>query len=471
MEKQYTTKQFKITGMSCINCENKITQTLQTTKGITKVKVSYQSSTCTLTYNRDLLHFAQIKAMIKDLGYGVEALPTKKANTGVLDLIAILVILFALYQFAQHFGILTIFNAFPIVNENMGYGMLFVIGLLTSIHCIAMCGGISLTQCLPQNSHENKTSIWKASALYNTGRVISYTCIGAIIGGLGTFISFSGAMKGIVQIIAAIFMIIMGLNMLNLFPSLRKFSISLPSSLQRKINAKKRNRNPLYVGLLNGLMPCGPLQAMQLYALSTADPFKGALAMFLFGLGSVPLMFAFGALTSFLSKKFTGTIMKVGAVFIVVLGFTMLNSGFLLSGYSTIGPNTKQPEENTNIARVEDGAQYITTTLDSYDYTPIYVQANIPVKWTIQASSENINGCNNTMLIPEYNIEHTFEEGENIIEFTPTRTGTITYSCWMGMIRSTISVNNAGEATKTQTNEDTSKQEGELPSCHFNSQN
>lgn len=468
MEKPYTTKQFKITGMSCINCENKITQTLQTTKGITKVKVSYQSSICTLTYNRDVLHFAQIKAIINDLGYGVEALPTKKTNNGILDLITMLVILFALYKLAQYFGILTIFSAFPIANENMGYGMLFIIGLVTSIHCIAMCGGISLTQCLPQNTYENKTNIWKASALYNIGRVLSYTCIGAIIGGLGTVISFSGAMKGIVQIIAAIFMIIMGLNMLHLFPSLRKFNVSLPLSLRQKMHNQKRNHGPLYVGLLNGLMPCGPLQAMQLYALSTADPFKGALAMFLFSLGSVPLMFAFGALTSFLSKKFTATIMKVGAVFIVVLGFSMLNSGFLLSGYSTLGPTTKQPEENTNIARVEEGVQLITTTLDAYNYTPIYVQANIPVKWTIQASSENINGCNNTMIIPEYNIEHTFAEGENIIEFTPTKTGTITYSCWMGMIRSTISVSSAGEATKTQTNKDTPKQESELPSCHFN---
>jgi sulfite exporter TauE/SafE len=61
----------------------------------------------------------------------------------------------------------------------------------------------------------------------------------------------------------------------------------IPRVFAEKIDKKKDGKGPLYVGLLNGLMPCGPLQAMQLYALSTGDPVKGALSMLVFSLGTV----------------------------------------------------------------------------------------------------------------------------------------------------------------------------------------
>ena len=66
----------------------------------------------------------------------------------------------------------------------------------------------------------------------------------------------------------------------------------------------------------------------------------------------------------------------------------------------------------------------------------------VPVKWIIQADESDINGCNNQMLIPKYNIEKKLVAGDNIIEFTPTETGTVPYSCWMGMIKSSITVVN-----------------------------
>jgi plastocyanin domain-containing protein len=62
------------------------------------------------------------------------------------------------------------------------------------------------------------------------------------------------------------------------------------------------------------------------------------------------------------------------------------------------------------------------------------------VRWIIDAPEDMINGCNNVMYIPEYVIEHTFEPGENVIEFTPENPGNFMYSCWMGMITSTITV-------------------------------
>ncbi|MGN1165455.1 MAG: hypothetical protein ACI4S2_03385 [Lachnospiraceae bacterium] len=64
----------------------------------------------------------------------------------------------------------------------------------------------------------------------------------------------------------------------------------------------------------------------------------------------------------------------------------------------------------------------------------------IPVKWSIDAPSGSINGCNNRMIIKDFGIEYFFEEGENIIEFIPKEIENIQYTCWMGMIRGNIEI-------------------------------
>jgi plastocyanin domain-containing protein len=73
-------------------------------------------------------------------------------------------------------------------------------------------------------------------------------------------------------------------------------------------------------------------------------------------------------------------------------------------------------------------------------YDPITVQQGIPVKWTLNAPNGTLNGCNSSIVIPEYNIQLKLKAGENLIEFTPDKAGTFSFSCWMGMIRSAISV-------------------------------
>jgi uncharacterized protein len=283
----------------------------------------------------------------------------------------------------------------------------------------------------------------RSSLLYNAGRVISYTAVGFIVGALGSALTFSNTLQGVLKIVAGIFMVIMGINMLGLFPWLRRLSPHLPRFISRgSDHGRLKSSSPLIVGLLNGLMPCGPLQAMQIYALSTGNPFTGALSMFIFSLGTVPLMFGLGALTSALGKKSTRKIMTAGAVLVVVLGLAMFSQGWTLSGMKlnlpgTTPGNTQTVETTTN---VENGVQLINSTLSARRYPDITVQAGLPVRWIINAPDGSINGCNNRMIIRTYGIEHTFKPGENVIEFTPSKTGQFDYSCWMGMITATITV-------------------------------
>jgi len=218
----------------------------------------------------------------------------------------------------------------------------------------------------------------------------------------------------------------------------------MTSFIASRVDAEKRKgKSPLIVGLLNGLMPCGPLQAMQIYALSTGSPFKGAVSMLLFSIGTVPLMFGLGALSSLMTKKFTHKMITVGAVFVTVLGLTMFSQGAALSGLSfeILLPQAESAaKESVNGNIIVDNTQIVSSKLSAGRYPHITVKKGVPVKWTIDAPKGTINGCNNRIYIPEYNIEYTFHQGENIIEFMPDRTGKFQYSCWMGMIRASITV-------------------------------
>ena len=173
--------------------------------------------------------------------------------------------------------------------------------------------------------------------------------------------------------------------------------------------------------------------------------------MFLFSLGTVPLMFGLGALSTALGKRFTGKVMTAGAVLVVVLGMSMFSQGISLAGIQTPdllsgisgsdGGNEAGSDsgESKNV-KIEDGVQVINSTLSPGKYPNITVQAGVPVKWVIDAPKGSINGCNNRMIIRDFGIEYSFKTGENVVEFTPEKTGKIRYSCWMGMIRGTINV-------------------------------
>lgn len=450
-----SSKTLKIDGMTCVNCENKIEKKLRGTKGIVSVKAAYSASTVKVTFDEGVISLKKIAEIIEKLDYKVINTPQKAGRGNDFSkLIGAVIIIFALYLLINHFGGFSIFNVFPQAQVGMNYGFLFVIGLLTSLHCVAMCGGINISQCVPKKQEssaaESKFAAISPGILYNLGRVISYTVIGGIVGALGSVISFSGTAKGFVMLIAGVFMVIMGLNMLNIFPWLRKLNPRMPKVFASKINKQKKSKSPLYIGLLNGLMPCGPLQAMQIYALSTGSPVKGALSMFLFSLGTVPLMFGLGALSTLVTKKFSSRMIAVSAALVIVLGVFMFSNGVNLTGYvapsieknNTVENKTEinAVSEYNNVAIIKGGVQNVTTKLYPNAYEAITVQKGIPVKWVIKAGSSDINGCNGEMIIPEYNKDLRFAPGDNIIEFTPTKSGTFGYSCWMGMINSKITV-------------------------------
>ena len=312
-----------ISGMTCSGCQTVIEESLYQAPGVVSVRASYSNGTADISYNSAVISLTDIAVILQSHGYRLQ-----KSVAGFFGLpraAGLLAVIAALYLLVEQSGLLNVLSPGQLAQSGMSYGMLFIIGLMTSVHCIAMCGGINLSQCLA-GSCEAGSGSFNAAFLYNFGRVVSYTAIGFIVGALGSVITFSNVMQGALKLAAGAFMVIMGINMLGIFPWLRRFNPKLPSGLAKKIGRKKaQSSSPLIVGILNGLMPCGPLQAMQLYALSTGSAVSGAVSMLMFSLGTVPLMLGLGALSTFLSKKHSAKMMTAGAVLVAVLGLSMFS--------------------------------------------------------------------------------------------------------------------------------------------------
>lgn len=456
-----------IKGMTCASCERRITEAVASLDGVLSAKADYARNELDITLDESVTSLENVTKAIEKAGYGVEK-AGKREGFSVIQLIGIAVILLAAFLLLRWTGV---FNRIPEIKSSMGYGLLFIVGVLTSFHCIAMCGGINLSQSLRKVGTEVNVDVYDPDAapadptaaggmiagskipggkkilpgiMYNAGRVVSYTIIGGIVGAIGSAVSISGKAQGIVILVAGAFMIIMGLNMLGIFPFLRKITPRLPKGLSTLILGKQKNRGPFIIGLLNGFMPCGPLQSMQLYALGTGSFFAGALSMFLFSVGTVPLMLGFGTLGALLSKKFSFKILKISALVVVLLGGGMIVRGFALNGLAVMpsfGKNRVAPGgDGVNIAVLENGEQAVQSDVFSSSYEPIIVQKGFPVRWTITVKAEDLNGCNNPITVPSYGIRQQLVPGENIITFTPAVSGSVLFTCWMGMITSTVLV-------------------------------
>ncbi|HWR10448.1 MAG TPA: sulfite exporter TauE/SafE family protein [Rectinemataceae bacterium] len=428
-----------IVDMTCSSCEARVARTLADLDGVISARVSLKGGRAEIEYDDRLTTIEAMKTAIEKSGYTVGA--GGGASTTIA--VGIGLMLAALYMVASAAGL---FNGLPTINASLGYGMLFVVGMLTSVHCVAMCGGIALSQSVGAGiaGAEGNRKKLMPGFLYNGGRVVSYTIIGGIVGALGAAFSFSPVLKGVISAAAGLFMILLGLKMLGLLSGLPRMSRIIPAPLGRAVgrfSSALGNRGPFAVGILNGLMPCGPLQTMQLYALGTGGFAAGALSMLIFSVGTVPLMLVFSLAAAFIPKRLVPAMVKASAVLVMFLGLMTLGRAASLSGIAILDPPSLKTADGFVKATVLDGAQTVLTDFGSSGYyLPFTVQAGIPVKWTIKVAADGLNGCNNPITIPSYGIRKKLAPGDNLIEFTPNKEGVIAYTCWMGMISSRITV-------------------------------
>lgn len=132
--------------------------------------------------------------------------------------------------------------------------------------------------------------------------------------------------------------------------------------------------------------------------------------------------------------------LKIGGIFVLIVGIVIAGRWFMHPGAPFSFAASENSAGTATVAVLKGDVQEVAIDLQSGAYAPIMVQKGIPVRFNIRAEKENINSCNGTVVIPEYNLQATLKPGDNILEFTPDKTGVIPYSCWMNMITSSIQV-------------------------------
>ena len=337
----------------------------------------------------------------------------------------------------------------PKLSSDMGYGLLVLVGFLTSFHCVGMCGPLILGYVAKSATEGHKS--YGAHLLYGLGKTLSYTVIGAMFGAFGAIVAFTPYAQGAVGMAAGIFLILFGLHMLEVFPALSHFQFKTPKFVMRFVGKEyRKHSNPFIIGLLNGLMIiCGPLQAMYVMAAGTGSWTQGAAILFFFGIGTLPLLLGFGFLTSLLSANLTPKLLKASGLVVMILGAIMLNRGLAVTGTGA--------DFNTLVARVaqklspiaaknpsSDTEQTINMEVLKSGFFPhqFSLRKGIPVKWVIDG--KELTQCNKVIVVPQYQLRIELKDGIQIIEFTPPESGVVPWSCWMGMIPGTfIVVDNA----------------------------
>lgn len=310
-----------VQGMICRSCEDIVCTALLHTRGVIDAKASYWRGSAQVEYDTELTDLASLEKMLELSGYPAG----EKGASGIVVDIICLVAAAALVM-----GITALKGSYvPKAEAGMSLGYMFLLGLISSTHCIGMCGGILLSQTAGAcGENAGRKKALRASLAYNGGRVASYTVIGGIFGAVGAAISYTATVKSMVFTLAGAVVALIGLQMWGVLPFLRRLAPETPSFCKLPDSTKKRFfGKPLIIGLLTGIMPCGATAAVWFYAAGTGSLWTGCASMLLFALGTAPLMLVFGAVGAFVPRKYMKYMLKGSAVMVLALGVSMLISG------------------------------------------------------------------------------------------------------------------------------------------------
>jgi sulfite exporter TauE/SafE/copper chaperone CopZ len=429
-------------GMHCVNCPGLVESRFRSLPQVETVKVLYPEGRAIITAKDELSIEALQKVVAKD-GYTVsDEAPASRAPSmrDIAEIAGAFIVVAALALALQHFHLLP--QGFGITDQ-MSYGLIFVIGLVASVSsCLAVTGGLMVALAVEYNqANEGLSDRQRVVPLvyFNVGRIISYTLLGGLVGTLGSALTLSAPVTGALTLLAAIVMILLGLHMLRIIPSLSAILPGLPRAFTERLQkaaSGKTKRAAFALGALTFFLPCGFTQALQLYVLGKASFTVGALTMLAFALGTLPALVSLSALSSFARGAFQKHFMRFAGAAVVLLGLMNIQSGLVLSNQGTassVATEAKIPGAGEITASAE--VQRITMKVVGLDYQPnqFTVKVGQPVQWWIDGSEAE--GCGRMLLAPQLGIRKILSDNSTtLISFTPTRTGEFPFNCGMGMM-------------------------------------
>ncbi|MCL5256295.1 MAG: sulfite exporter TauE/SafE family protein [Chloroflexi bacterium] len=438
----------RVRGMHCRSCEMRIEAELSKMRGVREVRANSSNGKVDVYHASDKINQKLAEKKLRDIGYepGVDTRPLFSKNSwDYVQLAVSLVLLIELYFILKYMGLF----GFG-VSSSQGYASLplvFLVGLTAGIStCMALVGGLLLgvsARFAEKHPDASPVQKFKPHLFFNTGRIILFTILGGLIGYLGSFMQLSGTLRGLMMVAVAAVMAMVGLQLTGIMPRLDGVSFTLPKALGARLGIQTRTEKEYSTGsamMLGGLtffLPCGFTQAMQLYAISSGSFLTGALTLGVFAIGTAPGLLTVGGVTSVVRGSFAKPFYKFAGLAVVAMALFNAANGMSLAGLRIAPPSTTTQaavaSANAQLPPVQNGVQIVNMTQSSDGYTPnqFTVAKGIPVKWVI--NSEDASSCASAIVSDQLGINKYLNAGENVIQFTPTQTGQISFSCSMGM--------------------------------------
>ncbi len=440
-----------IGGLHCKACELLSEDSLKRIKNVTDAKVNHRTGQAEIFYKNSAPALDEIKNNLEELGYKLELETDKKNLNASANYNWLLVVLgiIIIYWFISRFNF---FDLSSLLNQDkFSLSLALLVGLVAGVStCLALVGGLVLGVAASYSqNHPEATRLekFKPHLFFNLGRVGGFFLLGGFLGLLGSSFKLSPFFNGLLTILIGMVILFLGLKLLDILPALNDLDISLPKKLSRQI----KTNNALILGALTFFLPCGFTQAMQIYALGAGSFLNGGLIMALFALGTAPGLLSIGGLAALIKKRGASLFFKIAGGVIIIFALINLNNGFKLVQISgaynnnwTLINKTKtlddtEPKKEIR-TETKDNIQIINMTETNRGYLPnrFTIIKDVPVRWIIDAQAPY--SCASALIFPAFNIEKQLNPGENIIEFTPTKLGSLSFSCSMGMYTGSFTV-------------------------------
>ena len=441
-----------IKGMHCKSCEMLVEEELKEVKNVKKAVVNHLKDTAEIYYQEKTPDLEAIKTAIEKAGYSLGKEEKKgwfsKNRQDYNELGLAAVFLVVLYLALKDLG-LTSLNILPSGNSGVTTELVLLVGLTAGFStCMALVGGLVLGLSARHNElHPEATTLekFRPHLFFNLGRVLGYTLLGGLLGLLGSTIQLSTFSLGVLTIIVGLVMLTMGLQLIEIFPWAHKLKLTLPKGLSRALGIgghqkEYSHRGSAILGASTFFLPCGFTQAMQVVAISTGSVLWGGAVMGLFALGTVPGLLTVGGLASAVKGAFARKFFKFAGLVVLIFALFNISNGLGLTGLNLAYGQTATVNLNDPNVVLENGVQVVRMKELANGYSPnnFTVKLGVPVKWIVDAQAPY--SCAASLTMPKYNIRKSLVAGENIIEFTPTETGRIPFSCSMGMYTGVFNV-------------------------------
>lgn len=337
-ESNQKTYLFHVSGMHCNACMLLIEETFRELPNVESARVSLGAQQVTVVgeFIGSPEEIAEeLTKLVQNHGY-IISVEKKRHSAGWGDFvyaIPIALVIIAAFLMLQKAG-LTSF----ITSSDVSYGTAFIIGLIASVSsCLAIVGGLVLSLSA---SSAKEGGTWRSQTMFHIGRLGGFFMLGGTVGLLGNSLHFGLTATIVLSGIVALVMLILGINLLDIFHFTKKLQVTLPARFSKHVMRGSTHDHylaPLLVGIGTFFLPCGFTQSMQLYALSTGSFMTGALTMFIFALGTFPMLalLSFGSL-NIAHKPWKGIFFKTAGI--IVIALALLNLANVLATAGVISP-------------------------------------------------------------------------------------------------------------------------------------